>query len=1008
VRNGLFTASGDHVFTWADLEALQDGVTTSGGVTISGVNSLVVNLSQRIKVDGIRLYASDLTKSSDIYFYYKNTEAAEYTLLSTDVSTYYYTTVPNPSAPLFVKVTISGVSLSIYEFEVLNDDVIVSFGTTGEDYASYIEDAPVGTVGEPKGIPIYNNSSDSMPADAYVCVDRTGNAADFYVEISSAEEGTYYDLTDGALISDNDLDSTYTWNMGSFSNTAVDGTGGYVKLVNNTSYFGTVPLITPTYSFNVSDHCWDYDRINDKIYAIGSDGILKLWEFKYMSNTWSYIGEVKPGSTGHALKASMCYLNGYIYCLVDGYTTFGRYNLSGAVNNWEALTSPGTPVLSVPACVRRTIVSDRSRYIYCILAWSAGTGTNLFQRYDTTTSGWTTLSGSYAWSPVNNDWAVSCSLAYDNDNGRNYVYAALINGNSKNIQRYSINDNTWNTTYLPLISITPSIGQDSFVPMSYFDGNMWFIVSRYTNKIYRYNIDNATVYTYSDVPFSIYSTGGGGGESQYAGHLIAITNSRLFAAHLQDNRSKYSNYPIIGVVASGIYTTPIFSLDNAYNASYLTDESVTASGTTSISYNANSYNGSIRVKSSNTTPMVANEVYYGLGTPYINKWIPYNGLVSSVGTANCYRTSVDRRTGYTATVVYSSGYHNYWAVLIFDRTFTQIYRIDDATSLPYDRGFGFDKVGGIWGYTSSATSIHHYSSSLIRIATVYQSGTDFVHALVPEWDDEGCWYTDKIYNTLVHLNSAGTTLHTIALRQPRSLCATTDNGCWVADSLDYVAKRYDSDGLLVKTVDLDSRVVSYITHDYSDGFWYASGNYVYHVTSEGVEDLAISYNQPGYLCGSIDGCFVCRNVSGDYYIHFIDFAAGGITRTLSTGASTRYGISVFSTDVDSSTELHLGNSFVPASYDPIWSTSSGSLQWQEVSKDGYFLPKHKYVQAEYTLRSAGTTSPELHSIILAPAVKVEDIQPNSYKNAYVRTNIPDGVDIADYETRLKAWFGREE
>ncbi|MDD1475320.1 hypothetical protein MEO41_29250, partial [Dolichospermum sp. ST_sed4] len=62
-----------------------DGVTTSGGVTLtsSGILFLEVDLSQRIKVDEIRLYANDLGQSAYINFYYKDATGDSYALLAT-------------------------------------------------------------------------------------------------------------------------------------------------------------------------------------------------------------------------------------------------------------------------------------------------------------------------------------------------------------------------------------------------------------------------------------------------------------------------------------------------------------------------------------------------------------------------------------------------------------------------------------------------------------------------------------------------------------------------------------------------------------------------------------------------------------------------------------------------------------------------------------------------------------------------------------------------------------
>ncbi len=138
IRNSYFTASGTQSFTWSDLNLLYDSVTTSGGISITGSNEFIVDLNQRIKVDNIKLYASDLTKASNIKFWYKDYESGVYALTPTYVDSYYYTFIPTPSAPQYIKVTISGVSMDLYEFQIFNDDYIVAFGEDGYQTIEYL------------------------------------------------------------------------------------------------------------------------------------------------------------------------------------------------------------------------------------------------------------------------------------------------------------------------------------------------------------------------------------------------------------------------------------------------------------------------------------------------------------------------------------------------------------------------------------------------------------------------------------------------------------------------------------------------------------------------------------------------------------------------------------------------------------------------------------------------------------------------------------------------------
>ena len=96
--------------------------------------------------------------------------------------------------------------------------------------------------------------------------------------------------------------------------------------------------------------------------------------------------------------------------------------------------------------------------------------------------------------------------------------------------------------------------------------------------------------------------------------------------------------------------------------------------------------------------------------------------------------------------------------------------------------------------------------------------------------------------------------------------------------------------------------------------------------------------------------------------------------------------------------------FIPAPYDPVWGSTSGNLEWKEVKKDGYYLPKHKYHQVEVTLRDNAT----LEKIIMAPAIRTQDIQSKSYKNIYLKADVPGDALIDAYEARLKTWWGVNE
>ena len=724
IRNGSLksltsSGTGNTSLSWAQLESLLDGTTASGGVsvTVSGVLYLEADISQRIKLDSVRLYSSDLTKSANIVFYVKDAESSSYSQLTTNVSTYYYPTLVEPKAPRFVLVTISGVGMTIHEYEAVNNDYIVAFGSDGSQYAKYLEDTPVGSEGTAETISLFNNSSSltGMAATAYTVVDYTGSVADEYVKISSSQNGTYYGIEDGALIEDDNLNSTYRWSMGSFVDTEVS------------------------------------------------------------------VDEV-------------------------------------------IISSPST---------------------------------------------------------------------------------------------------------------------------------------------------------------------------------------------------------------SGTYATPIFKLDNQYNSSYFITDGTAVSGTGSISYDANVYNGTIRVKSSNTEPTPISEAYLVLATRNMNptKYIPYTSSYATWfsydGGASTYGMSmaVDRRTGYVVmTYMYSFSTTVRTYVRIYNRSggvvITGLWS-DSNYAYSGDVNLEFDKSGGLWSYSSSYNpaapgtprTLKHINSTLSALASISDSFIDFLYDFAVELDGDGVWYTDKVDDLVIHKNTSGTTIHSIALETPRAICGTLDNGCWVVDNKDgdtATAYRYNSSGGVVKTVTLpetpayNKAQANRMTTDYENGFWYRHDSYVYHVTSGGSVDVGpIFINNANRLRGAHNGCFVISTTNDVLY--FIDKAVGDITRSTSIASNAQSVFGVFPFNNDSVVEFQNTSNWIPASYDPVWGTG-GTAEWQEVRKDGYFLSKARYHRTEVTLRGDAT----LEKILLPPAIKTEDIQPQQSQNIYIKTDIPEGADITDYETRIKTWFGVQE
>ena len=431
------------------------------------------------------------------------------------------------------------------------------------------------------------------------------------------------------------------------------------------------------------------------------------------------------------------------------------------------------------------------------------------------------------------------------------------------------------------------------------------------------------------------------------------------------------------------------------------------------------YNGSIRVRSSDTEPMTVDEVYIGYGDYYIARWVPYtDGYTAPWVTAHSdssmatYATAVNRKNGNVAISFRRSYLNNHNSyVYIYNRSGSLLYSViigNPNWTYAFSVMMQFDGEGGIWGYgdfdnNDNDRHLIHFDETLSIDADISDSTNDFVYMLAAELDGTGVWYTHQIDKILYHLSWNGSVLHSIPLTDPVWVCGTLDNGCWVEERNANQLLRYDSSGNLVKTVNLsgtqDDDEVDAMCHDFNNGCWFRINNSIFHMTSGGNIDIGPVYiTNPYRLEPSHNGVYVIRTATPDT-IFFIN-NDGNIEKQRAINSASVPVFGAFSFNVSDSLEFQDTNNLLPVSYDPVWGTG-GSLEWNEVRKDGYFLPKKKYHQVEVTLRGDA----ELDKIIMPPAIRVQDIQPDSYKNIYIKTNIPEDADVKNYTGNIRCWWG---
>jgi len=1016
IQTQTSSGTGNIDLSYNALMKLYDSNLTSSGVnlTSSGVLYLDVNLGSRIKVDGIRLYTDDNSKKSFIKFYYKNYENDTYTLLTTYSGTdYYYTLVPTPSAPQFIRTVVSGINIELYELQIFNDDYIVEFGEDGTETVKYLDNAPLGVVGEADTIAIYNNSDKVV--NAYACIDYTATSGDEYIEIASDINGPYYGIDDGIILKDNGLSSTYTWDMGDFDNAVVENNSVMMvqtSLFLNNIYIKDLPLSDPSSSLRCGDNAMTWDRFNKKAYFMGLDGsVLRLWEYKYTTDEFNYISDVNFSGTPAPNFAVMahCQVSGTnrIYAITTYSGGFGYVDIDDVANNWTSLASPPWN-FALGESDRIGMCSDGVRYIYVIATKYGGADATqrTFIKFDTVSGTWTELDngfdsrGSAGGGSV---YGIAVSLAYDYD--RDYIYAIVTSEEVNNfyyIQRYIVSSNTWNTQY---VNYGASFNNNSgMVVISYHNNNI-YVGSDYSwdNKIFKYSIPTTNI-SLLDIGCSHYNID----QNTEGIHLLAIdgpnNNDTLLLASINNNLDKFGVYNWHYIDRRGVYTTPIFSMDDRYKNSYfLLDYDSGSYG--NISLDSNIYNGVMYLRSSNTKPVNVNKILWVSQTRnYVDEYDVYtNNITNQVmnfniswGSEYIYNVAVSRFNGNIAfngcyqeggardyIYIYDNEY-NYLGVYMYNEMYKQHVFLD------------FDVEGGVWGYSDSGKRLIRVNHTYDALSCNIYNGEDFLFDACVEWERPACWYTDKQYNGLRHVDYNGNVLHFVSLRKPRAICATKDGGCWVEDEVDNKLYRYSVDANKVDEMDIPEGGVQRMYVDYDDGFWYINSMGVGHINSNKEVDLFIGgISNLDRLRGGHSCCIIYSFTN--YNVRFVDLTFKTI---LFNWQGSFNGVSVpglLSFSYEDMVNNHK-KGIVPHPDDPIWGTSG--MEWNEVPINGYFLPKHKYFQLQLGIDGDA----KLNKIIMPPSIKINSIQPYQYRNMYIRTNIPAYVDVKDYQSSIKVWW----
>ncbi len=1049
IKNSLFSSNtssgtGNRALTQTELYTLTDGVTTSSGVDISSGDMLYldIDLHQRIKVNGIFLYANDLTKLANIDFQYKNYIEESYSGCDKNVSNTYTATISDPSAPRFIRCIITGADINLFEFAVYNDDYLINFGEDGTETDTWLDNTPIGTPGIPEAIEIYNNSVElsGPPVNAYVCVDYTGQGRDDFVKISKSYEGTYLGFEHGAITGYEYID----WNSGTYDNVSLNADENSISLIDvgdiQSTYAGYVcdlPLTQGVYT-NVTfgvDNAWDWSPDHGKIFAFfwtvnaNTGGVLRLYDYDIDTNVWTFRCDLSVVSI-QANFVAMCYNDGYIYfrCYGGSSNNFYRHELSGATGNVTTLAAGGAPNSDGwPA-----ICSDKKGvYIYTLCEDVSSSGGKLYFRYDIAANTWWNFNeGSYS-TGISHD--IKKRAVYDTD--RDVIYYYYDTYAYYWVQRYHVIGNYWNTTWF---DYGTRIGVDNTnLYIWYHKDKLYFFSPDFNNSYFTYNILTDVVEEMS-IPFK-YNT------NRLAWGIVTdppTTSSGTFALYSTNIYSDSYGFYAVGtgferpetevviVGAIGTYTTNVIALDDPFQASYFTVKVAdTVPQVTTVSADEDLYDGTIEVRSSSSPPTPIDEIYwlyiyhtvnyasigrYVIGTA---DWV--NAFANSVsGYYYVYSLGVDRRTG--RMVVYAASSSHYASRYVYNRSGTILYSSTLGYVQKTYKGIFFDKYKGFWLHQVESSRVIHYT---YNFGGGWTATTPDLYAMCSELNGDGVWYTEVESNTVNRLDYSGANEVTIVLGNPKGICSTNDGGCWVSDNNHAIdgscVRRYDREGNLLNVVSMGNYNAIQLGDDHQSGF-YACSDYadglLWHFDSEGNKTMELTglYNFY-WVRGGRRGVVIHSTTYKQ--LKYIDLATKSVIWTkryvdeiYGGGYNNTTMPDIFSWD-ENTEDMYTsdyGSKILPTSYDTVW-YGNDNLEWKEVPKDGYFLPKVSHHQARITLRNYdGVSTPKVKTIAMAPTIIVTDIAAQSSKPMYVRSDIPADTDVSLFVTRLKVWWDLEE
>jgi len=1003
-------------------------ISFENSILVSGTEYLIfeAKFNRRIKIDKVKLYLYSTTTSGitldHLNFYYSNDNELDYEIITDKFAgdnNFYYVELPFPSAPMKVKVTVSGLDCSISEYFISNDDYPIGFGKNGDLSKLYINRTDDNSRAETQQLAIYNRNTNSLNdlVSAYVCIDYTGEIGDNYLRISDKSDSGFIGVDGSIFIEDNDVSNTYIWDMGRFNDVKISNNELILDLDELTYMKGDIPHPdTPDPFSTYGNYIFAEDESKRISYITLSDYYLKLYEYSYIDDTWDFIGKINPGCTGWESDHSICRIDNYIYVLINKQCEFGRYDLNGEENNWEVLGTPPSHT-SINLGDKFSICSDKEEYIYFISYIASSSGPRInenanFARYSTisgSVAGWESLSNGYEHGLCNIlSPYTKCVLHYDIDDDCLY----FMNGLSTDINyilRYDVNTNIWDNVWFELDHYITSTYNISFY---YKDGLIYIINNEY---IYIYDVkyyNFSILVKYIDsISYTSYN-----GSILIVNSLVLNNDPQVIIIGVGATETDYRDnvYWYNGISAKGDYITPILDIVDSYKSSYfLIDYELQQN--TSVT-NAKFEDMNIMELKSSDIPLLSIERIYltysnqissiNLYTDSLTDIVPIIIPIHAI-TPDLFAYDINDKTGDMCVSFLDSTIN---CIIMYDYNGIKKVAIYDAGGAQYNiklTTIKFDSEGGIYGYNNEELSFTHFDSSLNIIMKQFADEEEIaMQKYIKEFcagNDLSAWYIHEGYDQLIHCDMNFNKLYTIVLNTPYSLEPDNEGGVWVVYNDQMGIIKYNESHSIELTLSVNEPI-NKISSDKDGGLWIIQSLFLKYISKEGtiVKSFMLS-NSVTWISAGYKSCFLYNNILKiGYFFRYPD----GLIKEVTFDETQFFPPLFFCHNYED--ELISKKNYLPVDYDPNWGID-GTIEWKDIQLNGYYLSKNKYHQLKITLRTSNINyTPKIKKIKLAPCIKLVDIQKDTYKSIYLKLDVPDQFKNQTYDAKIKCWWEDKE